>query len=561
MSQRKKLWITLIFILILSALAGIVDWPKGPDIRIGGYFKELKVHLGLDLRGGTHLLYEADTSEIAPAEKSDAVEGVRDVIERRVNAFGVSEPVVQTSKVGENYRVIVELPGVTDINEAIKLIGETPLLEFREQKELELPEESQEEIDQYNTEAKIKAEEILQEALAEGADFAALAREKSEGPSAEEGGSLGTFSSGSMVPEFDEVVFGKAEAGKVYPEVVETMFGYHIIKLDDKQTVTNEQGEEEEQVTASHILIKTRSQEESAPVQYVNTGLSGKQLKRASVQFDQTTGQPEISLEFNEEGKDLFSAITKRNLQKPVAIYLDGSPISIPVVQAEITTGQAVITGSFTLDEAKTLARRLNSGALPVPITLINQHNIGAVLGKISVERSLFAGLLGLVLVALFMIFYYRLPGFFSVIALFIYALLVLAIFKLWPVTLTLAGVAGFILSVGMAVDANVLIFERMKEELRRNKPVLSSVEDGFKRAWPSIRDSNVSSLITCVILIWFGTSLIKGFAITLGIGILVSMFSAITVTRTFLRLLAQIKEWKSLRPFGVNNKQKEENV
>ena len=554
MGMRKRLWLSLLLIIALTALAGVVDWPKGPDIRIGEYFKEIKVHLGLDLQGGTHLVYKADTADIPSSDRSEAIEGVRDVIERRVNAFGVSEPIVQTSKSGDEYRVIVELPGVTDVTQAIQMIGETPLLEFREQAAPELDDDQAQAMKAYNADAKIRAAEILLSALDEGTDFAELAKEKSEGPSAENGGDLGEFGRGAMVPEFDEVIFDKAETGKVYPEVVETMFGYHIIKVENKTTTTNDEGVEEEKATARHILIQIQSEEAAATANYVNTGLSGKHLDSAQVQFDQSTGQPEISLKFNDEGKDLFAEITKRNLSKPVAIYLAHAPISIPVVQAEITTGEAVITGSFTLEEAKILTRRLNSGALPIPISLLNQQNIGATLGQESVERSLFAGILGLVLVAIFMIAYYRLPGLLAVLALSIYALLVLAIFKLWPVTLTLAGIAGFILSIGMAVDANVLIFERLKEELRRGKPILSAVEDGFKRAWPSIRDSNVSSLITCVILIWFGTSLIKGFAITLGIGILLSMFSAITITRNFLRISA-LKKWKGFWMYGIKNK------
>ncbi|MBU1074587.1 protein translocase subunit SecD [Patescibacteria group bacterium] len=554
MGMRKKLWVSLLLIAVLAGLAGLVDWPKGPDIRIGDYFKEIKVHLGLDLQGGTHLVYKADTVDIPSSERTEAIEGVRDVIERRVNSFGVSEPVVQTNKSGDEYRVIVELPGVTDVTQAIQMIGETPLLEFREQAAPEFDEDQNQAMEAYNADARIRAEEILLAALDEANDFAELAKEKSEGPSAESGGDLGEFGRGAMVPEFDEVVFEKAEVGKVYPELVETMFGYHIIKVENRITSVNDEGVEEEKATARHILVQIQSEEAAASTNYVNTGLSGKHLDSAQVQFDQSTGQPEINLRFNSEGKDLFAEITKRNLGKPVAIYLDHAPISIPIVQAEITSGEAVITGSFTLEEAKILTRRLNSGALPIPISLLNQQNIGATLGQESVERSLFAGILGLVLVAIFMIAYYRLPGLLSVIALTIYSLLVLAVFKLWPVTLTLAGIAGFILSIGMAVDANVLIFERLKEELRRGKPILSAVEDGFKRAWPSIRDSNVSSLITCVILIWFGTSLIKGFAITLGIGILLSMFSAITVTRNFLRISA-LKKWKGFWLFGVKNK------
>ncbi|MEK7538161.1 MAG: protein translocase subunit SecD, partial [Patescibacteria group bacterium] len=244
------------------------------------------------------------------------------------------------------------------------------------------------------------------------------------------------------------------------------------------------------------------------------------------------------------DGTKLFAALTKKNLNKILGIYLDGSPISLPKVQSEITSGTAVITGQFTLDEAKQLAKRLNAGALPVPITLISQQNVGASLGRESIERSLVAGIIGLLLVAVFMVVYYRLPGVLAVVALMIYTLIVLALFKLWPVTLSLAGIAGFILSIGMAVDANILVFERTKEELANGRPLLSAIDEGFRRAWLSIRDSNVSSLITALILIWFGSSLIKGFAVTLSIGILVSMFSALTVTRTFLRLV--VSRWMS---------------
>ncbi|MFA6271508.1 MAG: protein translocase subunit SecD [Patescibacteria group bacterium] len=554
MTIRKRLWLSSALILVLVVLAGLVDWPKGPNIRIGSYFREIKVHLGLDLQGGTHLVYQADTSGVAAAEKPDAIEGVRDVIERRVNSFGVSEPIVQTNKSGDDYRVIVELPGVSDITQAIQMIGETPLLEFREQAPVELTAEEIQAMDAYNADAKIRADEVLLTALDPNTDFATLADEKSEGSSTKNGGDLGEFGRDAMVPEFDTVVFDKAEVGKVYPELVKTQYGYHIIKLESRTTTTNDQGVEEEKASARQILIQTQSKEAADSTNYVNTGLSGKHLQSAQVQFDQSTGQPEISLKFNDEGTKLFAEVTKRNLGKPVAIYLDHAPISIPVVQSEITTGEASITGSFTLEEAKILTRRLNSGALPIPISLLNQQNIGATLGQESIERSLFAGIVGLILVALFMIIYYRLPGLLSVFALLIYSLLALALFKLWPVTLTLAGIAGFILSIGMAVDANVLIFERMKEELRSGKPLLSAIEDGFKRAWPSIRDSNVSSLITCLILTWFGTSLVKGFAITLAMGILISMFSAITITRNFLRISA-IKKWHGLWLFGVKNK------
>ncbi|MDZ7799098.1 MAG: protein translocase subunit SecD [Patescibacteria group bacterium] len=535
MNIRKKIWLTFIGIIILAVLAGIVDYPAGPDIKIGSYFKELKIHLGLDLQGGTHLVYQADTSKIEEAEKASALEGVRDVIERRVNTFGVSEPVVQTNKSGDDWRVIVELPGVTEVNQAVEMIGKTPLLEFKKQPPpVELTPEQKQKIEEYNEEAKNKAQEILDQATPE--NFSTLAKEKSEDPgSQEQGGDLGFFKKGEMVPAFEQAIFEKAKIGQVYPELVETDFGYHIILK------TEEKGEgENKEVKASHILIKKKSEADYQTNQgLINTGLSGQQLEKAYLQFNNQTGEAQVALEFNDEGKELFAQITEENIGNIVGIYLDGSPISMPRVNEKIPDGKAVITGEFSVTEAKELAQRLNSGALPVPITLISQQNIGASLGKISVQKSFFAALLGLAFLALFMIIYYRLPGLISVFALAIYTLLVVAIFKLWSITLTLAGVAGFILSIGMAVDANVLIFERIKEELESDKPLNMAIEEGFKRAWLSIRDSNFSSIITCVILAWFGTSLIKGFAITLGVGILISMFSAIIVTRTFLRLIA----------------------
>ncbi|MFC1598154.1 protein translocase subunit SecD [Patescibacteria group bacterium] len=542
MSSRTKMRLALLGILILTVLAGVVDYPQGPDLRIGSYYKEIKVHLGLDLQGGTSLLYKADVTDIEDAERGSALEGVRDVIERRIDAFGVSEPNIQTVRSGEDWRILVELPGVTDITEAVNRIGETPLLEFKKEGEPpELTDEEKEEIRTANEEVKKKAEAVLAQALA-GEKFADLAREHSDDPgSAEEGGDLGEFEQGQMVPEFDEVVFEKATVGEVYPELVESSFGYHIIKLNAR-TIP-----EEAVATASarHILFRTES--ETPPIlgpNYEATGLTGEQLDRADVTLDPNTGLPTVSLSFNKAGKELFGQITKENVGKTVAIYLDGIPISTPVVQQEINTGEAVISGDFTLEEAKELAQRLNAGALPVPVELMSQQNVGPTLGQTSVERSLFAGILGLILLSIFMIAYYRLPGLLAVLALTIYFMVVLAIFKLWPVTLTLAGIAGFILSIGMAVDANVLIFERFKEELRSGKPVSQSIDEGFKRAWSSIRDANLSSLITCLILYWFGSSLIRGFAITLAIGIAISMFSAITITKNLLGVFRVKNLW-----------------
>lgn len=559
---RSRTWIVFGFIVLLSGAAFLVSYPGGPDIAVKRVKRELKIHLGLDLQGGSHLVYEADTTKIPKEDQTEALEGVRDVLERRVNTFGVSEPVVQTNVTGDVSRVIIELPGVTDVNDAIDRIGKVPELEFREAPPSSVTPEEQAKQD---AEAKTKAEDALKRAQS-GEDFAALAKELSEDTSAADGGDLGFFGRGVMVKEFEDAAFA-AVPGTVVPNVVKSPFGYHVIKVEEKKTEKDADGKDVEQIRARHILYKVETgADENNPLAvfgYVSTGLSGKHLKRASVQFSnaQGYGEPEIALEFNDEGKELFADITKRNLGKPVAIFLDGYPISVPVVNSEITTGQAVISGSFTIDEAKELARNLNAGALPVPITLVSQQNIGASLGEAALQKSFIAGVLGLLLVILYMIIYYRLPGVLAAVALCIYTMIVIAIFKLWPVTLTLAGIAGFILSIGLAVDANVLIFERLREELRAGKSLPAAIEDGFSRAWLSIRDSNASSLLTCAILTWFGTSLIKGFALTLAIGILVSMFSAITITRTFLRLVSGRWAEKRLGLFAHGIRKREERL
>lgn len=541
MSIRKKTWIIFFSIVLLTILAGIVNWPKGPDIKIGRYFREIKLHLGLDLQGGSQLVYQADVSGIPFQDQKSAVDGVRDVIERRVNLFGISEPVVQTAKVGPLWRLIVELPGIKDINQAIEMIGQTPLLEFKEQNpeaQRELTDQEKKEMGDYNKKAKEKIDEILKKTQVPGADFSKLAQEYSEDPGSKiKGGDLDWFSKGQMVEEFEKTAFALAK-GEMTTIPVETVFGYHIIKKTDER-----KKDDKEEIKASHILIRTKSRADFLTDQDIwkYTGLTGKQLKGARIEFDETAGAPRVSLEFDKEGAKLFGEITERNVGKPVAIFLDQQPISIPTVQEAIKEGRAVITGQFSLKEAKLLTQRLNAGALPVPINLVSQQNVGPTIGKIAVERSFRAGLIGFVLIALFMILYYRLSGILAVITLGIYGLIVLALFKLIPVTLTLAGIAGFILSLGMAIDANILIFERMKEELRGGKPLSTAIEEGFRRAWPSIRDGNVSTLITCFILAYFGTSIVKGFGITLGIGILISMFSALLISRAFLELAAKI--------------------
>lgn len=561
MTVRRRLWLTVLGIVVLTVLAGIVDYPKGPNIT-WPFERELKVHLGLDLQGGTSLVYEADTAQLVAGEEAEALAGVRDVIERRINAFGVSEPVVQTNKVGNNWRVIVELPGVTDINAAVKQIGETPLLEFKvEDDNQAVTDEQKQLIDSLNQQTKTQAEGILLEAKA-GGDFVALASANSQDiATKDKAGDVGYANKANVPTALVEALY-TTPVGEVAPNLIETDDAYYIVKITKRvhtaQTVDelNRQIDNGEEPSFENDLISVTSPDEEVVrysqitfrkltataglfgPNYTVTELTGKNLKSAEVQFTTTTNEPVVTLNFDEEGSKLFADITRDNVGKTVAIFLDGSPISTPLVNEAITSGSAQISGSFTIEEAKELKQRLNAGALPIKITLVNQRNIGPTLGQDAIERSVTAGLIGVLLLAIFMVAYYRWPGFVAIIALGVYSLLLLAIFKLWPITLTLAGVAGFIFSLGVAVDANVLIFERLKEELRSGKSLQTAVDDGFKRAWLSIRDSNMSSLITCFILSWLGTSVIKGFAITLALGIVVSLFTAITVTRTLLKFL-----------------------
>ncbi len=412
-------------IIALAVVAGFFVWnSQKPD-------SNRKFKLGLDLSGGTHLVYKADISKIQNSDISSAMQSLRDIIERRINLFGVSEPIVQIEEGGvfgdnKEQRLIVELPGVTDVNEAIKKIGETPILEFKL-----LSKEGQDKI--------------------------------------------------------------KAGGAKIDTASVSNMF--------------------------------------------LETGLTGRMLQKASIQFDQNFGsKPIIGLKFNEEGANLFAKITRENTGDVLGIFLDGNLVEAPYIKEEITGGQAVITGDFTPDQAKQVVRDLNYGALPMPISLLSTETIGATLGDKAVNDSVKAGLIAFVVVALFLIAWYRFQGFVAALALLIYTIVNLVLFELIPVTLTAAGIAAFILSLGMAVDANILIFERTKEELKRGKNKYEALKEGFHRAWSSIRDSNLSSIITAVILYYFAsTPVIKGFALVFLIGVLVSMFSAITASRTIL--------------------------
>lgn len=393
------------------------------------YIASFPLRLGLDLRGGTRVVYRADTSNIDAADASDLMTALRDVIERRINIFGVSEPIIQVETRGalganREDRLVVELPGITDVRSAIAMIGQTPTLAFR--------------------------------------------AERPDGKTRE------------------------------------------IIEAQQK-------GE--------------RLQEDP----FVDTKLTGRYLERAVVEFGQNSFSPSVAIQFNPEGEKLFAEITKENVGKFIAIYLDGVPISIPVVREEIRSGKAQISGNFRPDEAKALVGRLNSGALPVAIELLSTQSIGASLGQDALQKDVAAAVYGFLAIAGFLVLWYRFPGAIAAISLLIYVLITLALFKFIPVVLTAAGIAGFILSMGMAVDANILIFERTKEELARDLTIEAALREGFHRAWPSIRDSNVASLITASVLFWMGTSLVKGFALTFGLGVVVSMFTAITVTRSFL--------------------------
>ena len=418
---KYRIW--ALVILLCAAAVGFFVYQSEVN---GGRFA---FRLGLDLASGSHLVYRADTIGVPASEVGGAMNALRDVVEKRVNRFGVSEPIVQVERAGAfgggESRLIVELPGVTDIQEAAAQIGKTPTLEFKLMKD------------------------------------------------------------------------------------------------------TKELSEEE---------LKTKTADEL----FADTGLSGRLVSRATLSFDDTTREPVVLLAWTSEGEKLFAQLTRENVGKTLGIFLDGAPISLPVIREEIASGNTEISGSFTIDEARTLVRDLNYGALPVPITLASVQTVGASLGADAVAAGVRAGLWAFATIAGFLVLWYRLPGLMAMLALGAYVALNLAVFKLIPVTLTAAGIAGFVLSLGMAVDANILIFARLKEELRKGKSVSDAQKDGFARAWPSIRDSNTSSIITAVILYYFAaTPVVRGFALVFGLGVIISMFTAISASRMFLYALA----------------------
>ena len=655
---------TLGALVVVFLFTGFLNYPKAWNVMAGAArsahlgisdYWDVPFRLGLDLKGGANLIYEADLSKIPSKDQTEALLGTRDVIERRVNAFGVAEPLVETASAGGVSRINVELAGVSDVESAIKQIGETPVLEFKTPKSPDAQIDKKA-TDEANAASLKKAEAALDRVKVKREVFATVAKEVSEDAATKEKGGETVFVN-KMTAAYSEVVqeitSQNAWKGELMPKLIETKDAYWIVKVDDIRRT-------EREVQASHILIcfkgasncdkETTKEEAYAKIKalvpqltpanfakfasenstepgavnsggslgwffpvtmvdsfatavrpmYVNTitkepvltdfgyhlilksgsrpnvilpeyklsvikiaktagiinasdpwentNLSGKDLESATVQFDSRTGEPQVSLKFSAEGGKKFAELTKAWVGKQIAIFLDGKEISAPVVQQEIDGGSAQITGNFSIETAKTLARRLNAGALPVPIKLVSQSTIGPTLGAADLEKSMKAATVAFLLVALFMILFYRLPGVISVISLLFYTSVVLAIYKLFPVTLSLSGIAGFVVTVGMAVDANVLIFERMREELRLGRSLLSAIDEGFNRAWSSIWDGNITTLFAAFVLFYFTSSVIKGFALTLAIGVIVSMFSAITVTRSILRFVSGFefakKEW-----------------
>lgn len=715
-------------IIIVSILLLIFNLPGKYQTWLPKSIQESDINLGLDLQGGSQLDYKIDLRDVPEGDRKDIVDGVTEIIDKRVNSLGVSEPNIYTSKIGDEQHIIVELAGIKDLEEAKATVGKTIQLEFKEKnneisedqlstirtqaeefiakvdadqfevlaaeeakaypsrieyeeldynflsnisgesikeaiqstevgavvprliednkgfvinsegqlrsqegyfaiKVLDKKENVEREIPKPKTvesshiliayegaegadaaisrtkeEANELAKEIIEKAATE--DFAALAKEFSNDPgSKDNGGKIDVVvkEGASLTPTYIDAALELDEQGEITNSPVESPFGYHIIKADNI-TAASVEKTNEDQYKLAELFFSTE------PDPWKATELNGQHFQRADVAFDQTGFNPIVSIQFDAEGAKLFEEITERNVGKQVAIFVGGEQISSPTVNQKISGGQAIITGNFTIDEASLLARDLNTGAIPAPITLAGQYTIGASLGHAALVQSIQAGIIGLVALALFMLAYYRLQGLFANVALLIYSILLMFLIKVdlpthfallislviygalcykifnseepfwektisWtvstfalffftfllsnPVVLTLAGVAGVILSIGMAVDANVLIFERIREELREGKPYIKAVQNGFDRAWSSIRDSNFSSLITCAILYYFGSSIIRGFALNLAAGILVSMFTAITVTRGLMLTMdgKKIVENKFLMNSGKDRK------
>jgi len=460
MQNRYVPW--LIVIAVLLVVAGWFAWPTNTQVNIplgaASIQRDISVREGLDLKGGLQVLLEADNCAAATA---DGMTSTKTVVENRVNGLGVAEPLVQISG---SCRIVVELPGLSNSEQALSLLKQTGLLEFVDTGSTSLPQGT-----------------VIQTDVAQTAPASSTTTTPGAGTSAATTAATSAATAGAGTPT---AVPTDAPTGPVY-----------------------------------------------------HTIMTGADLSSASVD----TSQSGIVVRFNltDKGKTIFGQYTTANVGRFLTIVLDKHVLSSPRINSAITGGNGIIEGNFTQAEANNLALNLRYGSLPVSLHIAESRTVGATLGEDSVRKSIIAGAIGLAAVAIFMILYYRLPGVLAVLALLLYATLTFALFKLIPVTLTLPGIAGFILSVGVAVDANILIFERMKEELRSGKKLNSAVDEGFRRAWTSIRDSNISTLITCGILYWFGSqfgaSIVKGFAFTLALGVAVSLFTAIIVTRTLL--------------------------
>ena len=585
----------LIIIAIITVICGTTlgvqkinlnNFERGSDNILG-------LSLGLDLQGGSHLIYQALNPETGSSEgiTSDQMESLSKTIERRINSSGLGEPIIQIF--GED-RLLIQLPGIKDPGRAKSLIGETARLEFKHRTTDVVPKPV----------TDITSKDVIS-VTADGFSSDKILQSDSESQPTDTAPEGTAEFYESIVIEFTDE--GTAKFTELWMSLLESVtksmesqqesgtpltpsrlsvnitgaeslrfdvIGLQIVRLEEENSnkFVFALPSSDNQGTSTISIEEARSKLGKTPTVdfqlsegYIDEdiGLSGDDLESAYPSQHQSSGVPIVNIEFNERGSKEFGRLTtdiyakqqSTGVRDQIAIILDGKELIAPVVNSPITQGTAIIQGpDFTIERVKDLALLLESGRLPVPIQLIQERDVDAMLGADSLRKSVVAGITGLCLVLLFMILYYRLPGLMASFSLLIYAVIVLAIFKLIPVTLTLSGVAAAILSIGMAVDANILIFERMKDELRSGRTMLSSVNIGFNRAWPAIRDGNVSTLITCAILYWFsdqlGATIVQGFAITLAIGVMISMFTAITITRTFMRVVAISPASKKMRLF-----------
>ena len=593
-------------IAIVLLVVGAVSLLSFQTVEIGNFSRGgdtlLGLSLGLDLQGGSHLVYEAepiseDGGEPQPPTAED-MESLKLIIERRVNSSGLGEPIVQI--LGED-RLLIQLPGVDDPERAKTLIGETARLEFKHRQlivprnlategvitDADVVSVSVEPIpDELLPESEAGTEESTEEAEAEqvpvivvemtpagAAKFdEVLARLSNAFNVAAATANVFTFQSqlqAGYLPSLNVTINGDESLnGVLAPPAISKLEGTnrYVLPYPQPQPEAPTQAGETPVAVEPHDLATAQGMVgDEATIIFIEQpgridedfGLGGDNLSRAYASLHATSDQPIINLEFDSLGTRLFGEKTTEIAGSPtdsIAIFLDEDELIAPVVRQPITTGTAIIEGGFTLERAQDISLLLEGGRLPFPIILIQERSVDAILGSDSLAKSVVAGVVGLALVFLFMTLYYRAPGLVASLALLIYTLLALAVFKLMPVTLTLSGVAATILSVGMAVDANVLIFERMKDELRNGRTLIGAINIGFNRAWPAIRDSNVSTLITCAILYYFsnqlGTTIVQGFAATLAIGVMLSMFSAIVVSRTILRVVASTRLSRLLGAF-----------